>query len=168
MVKRPDLLIQQIPGGLIEGFWIGRRRRCCCTLRCSAPWYRESRDFDGFYRPGLPADRSRPPRRPGGAGTSSAGAGGVSHPLPPPSTLFEGKQASLPVVKGLPTNIGIRQPEPSMVSEARLLARQPLSGQAHGQTWWYHQGALQYVPYTACWWFRMNAFYPPAHPFPSM
>ena len=147
MVNALIFLIQQIPGGLIEGFWIGAGAAVLLYLALlCAVVARESRDFRWVLAAlgcllivaALHAARE--------VQAHHQQALVVYHiPRATAINLFEGKQAGLACSEGLPDKqLEYASQNHQWYRRARLLARQPLSGQAHGQTWWYHQGALQY------------------------
>ncbi|MCB0580991.1 MAG: ComEC family competence protein, partial [Phaeodactylibacter sp.] len=140
-------LIQQIPGGLIEGFWVGKAATCLLYLiLLGVVLARESRNFKWVLAAlgcllivaALHATRE--------VQVHHQQALVVYHvPRATALTLFEGKQAGLAGSEGLSDKqLEYACQNHQWYRRARLPASQPLSGKAHGHGWWYRRGALQY------------------------
>ena len=150
MVNAVIFLIQQIPGGLIEGFWIGAEVVLLLYLALlSTVVAIESRSFRWVTGAlgcllgvaGLHAGRE--------IQVHHQRALAVYHlPRTTALMLFEGKEAHLLASENLPEKqLDYAALNYRWYRKAALSTRQPLSGQAQGKEWWYREGALQYGPY---------------------
>ncbi|MCB9295314.1 MAG: ComEC family competence protein [Lewinellaceae bacterium] len=142
-------LIQQIPGGLIQGFWVGLPvvALLYLALLC-AVLARETRNFN-WVLGGLLCLL--------GVGALNAAREVqvqrqhtlvVYHiPRATAISLFEGKQASLFHSPGLPDKqLEYASQNHYWYRRASLAGRRPLSGSGQGRGWAYRRGALQYGP----------------------
>ncbi|MCB0597989.1 MAG: ComEC/Rec2 family competence protein [Lewinellaceae bacterium] len=150
MVNALIFLIQQIPGGLIQGFWVGPAAVALLylALLCAVA-AREARNFKWvlgalfclFGVATLHAIREVQVQNQRAL---------VAYHIPRATAiaLVEGKKASLICSQGLSDEqLEYACRNHHWYRRAPLLARQPLSGKGRGRSWRHRQGALQFGPY---------------------